>query len=255
MKLIFTILFIATVANGIAQNASNDERMDGKRKNHFKANVSSLLIKNYSVSFERILSTKFSTEISYRFAPYNYLFDNFLGNQITKRASIDIKYLAFQTSNNAITADLRFYPGKKGAGKGYYLAIYGRYSIFDLDHLDYDYISAKNLSYKVPLVCNFNYIAAGVLSGMQFIIKKRLVLDCHLAAIHYGKAHGTLISNKDLSGLNATEKAELETDIEDTFTFNGKNYLQVNVSDNGIRGNISKYVVGFRPGILIGYVF
>ncbi len=194
-------------------------------------------------------------QFGYRYQPYNYLFDNFVGKNVTKRVNIDPRYINIQTNNNAFTADLRYYPGRKGAGKGLYISLYGRYVLFDIDHLQYSYETDNSVSYNVPWVSNSKGIAGGILVGMQKRIKNRIVIDFYTLGLHYGALTGSLASKKDLSGLSEQDRTNVKEDLEDLFYLNNHKYLSATVNDSGINGKISGSFLGIRSGICLGIAF
>lgn len=249
---------ISGLSQMIEHKENNSNQIDSKlfRRNGIKVNLFSLLVNNYSVSFERIISRKMSIQIGYRYQPYKYLMENPIGRFLTKKgAAIDLRYYNFQTSNNALSSDFRVYTGKKYGAQGFYFGLYGRYASFDADNIDYNYITKNDDEYLVPLVSNFNGFGGGIVMGRQWLIKKRISID-YSFGFHYGKLNGSLVSNKDLSGLTNQEKNELQANIEELFIIVNKNYLStITVDNSGVTGKISGPFLGIRSGLSIGIVF
>lgn len=224
-------------------------------KNNFKINILSPFIHNYSASFERLISKKISVQLGYRYAPYSYLIDNIIGKKIVKQGIGDPRYYGFETSNYAVTGDIRWYLGKKEGMRGLFIGLYGRFVVFSADNKDYNYVTKPENVYNVPLVTNFNGLAGGIIVGRQWIIKKRITIE-YLSGFHYGKLNGSLTSKKDLSGLSDEEKNNLKANISEIFLIFDKNYLSnFMVTDDGINGNISGPFIGIRSAISIGLIF
>jgi len=215
----------------------------------------SLLIKNYSVSFERLISKRISLQVGYRYGPYSYWIDNPIGKRIVKAGVGDPRYYAFQIGNNAVTADIRFYLGKKEGMRGLFTGLYGRYAVFDADNVDFNYVSKPEKVYSVPLVNNFTGVGGGIIIGRQWLIKNRITIE-YITGIQYGKISGSLISKKDLSALSEPEKNELKENITEMFDIFNKNYItNLTINDKGLNGKISGPFLGIRSAISFGYIF
>jgi len=224
------------------------------KANIIKINLYSLFVNNYYISYERLITKKISFQLGYRYQPYEYLAENFVGKKLSKLFSIDPRYYNFKTSNNSVTADVKFYLGRK-APQGLYLGLYGRYTAFDVDNIDYTYILKNESVYSVPLISNVKGVGVGGVIGIQWLIKKRISLEYYIIGGHYGKLSGKLKSEKDLSDLSDEEKSDLKENVEDLFTISNKKYLTSTISDRGIDGKISGPFFGARSGICVGIAF
>ena len=225
------------------------------RPNNLKVNLYGLLVNNYSIFYERMIAPKLSVQLGYRYQPYAYLTEIKLVNKLATNGTLDPKYFSFKTGNYAFTADVRLYTGKKHKGaKGIFFSLYGRYTHFDVDNVEYTYVTDKEEVYDVPLVSNLTGFGGGILSGIKWIIKKRITIELY-TGIHYLQLKGPLTSNKDLSGLSDQDKSDLKNNVEDIFTFGDKKYLTAAVSDTGITGTISGPAIGIRSCLSIGFVF
>lgn len=271
MRFIFSILFTISTLYGFCQNIkvgkkdslyikidTVDEKKIKKKSvqfNNIKINLYSLFVRNYSFYFERSISRKITAQIGFRYQPYSYLLDNVVAKQLLKDKIVQSDLYDFKTSNSSFTLDLKYYPGKKGAGKGFYIGIYGRYTILDLDDVDYVYQSKSDDIYHVPLFSRLKGIGGGILLGYQFLIKKRISVDIYIIGGHYGIWNGSINSKKDLFGLSDDEKTDLKEKIENLYTLFGRKYANVNVSNIGVSGNISGPFWGTRSGISLGISF
>lgn len=254
-KFLWLLFFLTTIDCYSQENVGDSVAIDKARKNIVKINLYSLFLKNYSISYERLISKKISLQIGYRFGTYDYWIDNLIGKEIVKQGIIDPRYYGFQIGNSAVTADVRFYLGRKKGMQGLFTGVCGRYAIFDADNVDFNYIPDFENVYNVPLVSNFSGIGGGIVIGKQWIIKKRITIE-NVSGIYYGKISGSLTSNKDLSGISETDKLDLTDNINSIFTIFNKNYLtDLTITDKGLNGKISGPFVGIRTSLTIGFIF
>lgn len=93
-------------------------------KNIFKVNLTALVLNNYMGQYERVLGKRVSVAISYRTMPESSVpFKSFILNQIDDPEGDAEEILNnLKLSNYAITPEIRFYMGKKGYGRGFYIA-------------------------------------------------------------------------------------------------------------------------------------
>jgi len=229
------------------------------KKNNVKINLTSLLLKNYSFYYERMVTRKIGFSAGYRFMPETNLgevkhlktFFKALGSDDD---DIDETLNKIDLKNNAITAEVRFYLGHKPGARGFYFSLMGRYTSFEFDY-PYDY-STNTSEYTIPLKGKFNTLSGGIGFGSQWIIAKRVVLDLYILGGLYGKLKGDMNGNMDLSGLSAAEKLELESELEDGFTLGNNNYLDATVTNAGVSGKLNGPIVGIRAfGLSLGFVF
>ena len=95
-------------------------------KNFIKFNITSALIKNYSLQYERVLSRSVSATVSFRIMPESgipYTDNIFKWFDITDPEAQNVIENAI-IGNFAITPEIRFYTGKKRYGNGFYFALF-----------------------------------------------------------------------------------------------------------------------------------
>jgi hypothetical protein len=210
-------------------------------KNIVRLNLSSLLLKNYHVTYERALSRKISVSLNVRLMPNgtipfkNYFDNNFSGNQV--------RFNEIRVGNSAITPEFRFYLGK-GNLKGFYLAPYLRFATFDASTpINYTSTGSGGAFVKIG---DFNgrvtSTSGGIMFGWQFNLSKKLVLDWQIIGGHFGSCNGNL---KLVSPLTAQEQSSLLSSlngikiepfkIETSVDANGSN-IKVTGPWAGIRG-------------------
>ena len=181
---------------GISSIANAQSLIGGS--NIIKTNLSSDLLNNYNITFERSLSRFMSVSLSYRKMNKQKLPLKELAKQFIQNPAIDFDN--FQIGNSAITAEARFYLGISKMS-GLYLAPYARMATFDLTvPLDYTYTPASPIPNvtlpAIPMHAQLDgtirSTSYGVYTGMQFQLLTKLVLDLWIVGGHYGTSNGKL---------------------------------------------------------------
>lgn len=115
-----TLLFIW--AGSYSKTYTDNTKFAGEhyrpKMNLVKTNVTGILLKNYSVQYERVFTKRFSASLSYRNMPEGGLpFRSFILDRMEQddQEGRDI-INNLLVSNYSITPEIRFYLGKKGYG-------------------------------------------------------------------------------------------------------------------------------------------
>lgn len=219
-------------------------------KNILRVNLSSLVLKNYHVTYERALSRKISLSVSYRLMPKGSLpFKDYFDNNVTGSS---LQFNGIQVGNSAITPEMRFYLGK-GNLKGFYLAAYARFATFDATTpITYSSSGTGPSDKTGDFIGRVTSTSAGIMLGWQFNLSKKLVMDLQIIGGHFGSCSGNL-ALVSVIPLSAQEQTSLQSslndikvepfDIKTSVNANGAN-IQVTGPWAGIRGaNIG---IGFR---------
>ena len=109
------------------------------KKNIVKLSLTSLAFRNIHLQYERVLNKRISVSLS-----FSTIFEGeipLLGsveNTIDDAKSFD-KIKDLSLSYYSVTPEVRFYLGKKGFGKGFYLAPFYRNSKLTLDGVSFEY--------------------------------------------------------------------------------------------------------------------
>jgi len=245
-RLLFVLLVFPLVT--IAQEKQPPSTLP---KNIFRVNLSSLLLKNYHVTYERGFSRKLSFSLSYRWMPKGTIpFKNYFDNDVSSNA---LQLNSFQVGNSAITGEMRFYLGKKNL-KGFYLAPYVRLATFDAT-APIDYTSTTggpSVTKTGDFTGKVTSTSGGLMLGWQFNISKNILIDLQIIGAHFGSCSGEL-NLLSVVPLTPQEQSSLQSslngigidpfDIKPTVNANGAN-IQINGPWAGIRGaNIG---IGFR---------
>jgi hypothetical protein len=229
------------------------------QKNAVKVNLSSLLLNNYHIQYERKILPKITVNLGFRYMPKSTLP---LKEALDKYAGLDDPSLElgkFEMGNTAITIEPRIYLSKK-AMKGFYIAPYARWASFDLT-LPFKYTYDKDPG---PLVNNetktalFNgkikSFSGGLMFGTQFNIAKRLVLDIWWIGGHYGSSSGDLNFVASLPTQEERDAVRNTLNDFDPSPFEFKKPIDVNA--NGARIESSGPWAGIRAlGVNLGFKF
>ena len=230
-----------------------------KPKNILKTNLSSIVFRNFSLTYERILTKRFSLSLGVRWMPDGGIpliktVEKVIGEESEDSTDEDLDDFNNNTtiSGIAITLEPRFYIGK-GHGKGFYFAPYYRYSNFKFGDITVNYDNEFNEEKEAFIGGTINAHSIGLMIGSQFNLGKNLVLDWWIIGGHYGKSSGT-ISGTPESPLSEYEQQEVKDSLEDIAL---SNYIkEVNVDSTGIEVLIDGPWVGVRAfGFSLGYRF
>lgn len=223
-------------------------------RNIVKMNLASLALKNYNFSYERLITRKTSVIASFRTMPETNLGTLKLVEKlvrITEEESIREDLSMITASNKTFTAEIRFYGGRKPGAKGFYLGLYGRTAGFDATY-NYTY-SSSTKDYDIPLQIKARGIGGGFVTGWQFAIAKRVMVDLYLLGAHYGKMKGDVTAATNLSGLTSQEQQDLQQELDDLLAVRDNQYLSTTVSNTGVSGKLNGPFAGLRGlGFTVG---
>ncbi len=152
-----------------ARSETKNESTDNEHKmNIFKVNLTALPLKNFSIQYERVLQKKISVALNIRFMPSGDLpFKNSLNDAANGDPDIEKAINNAQMGNFSITPEFRFYPGKSGYGRGFYIAPYYRYAKFTADAIPIDY-TALTTTKTITLKGDLTTHTGGLMIGAQW---------------------------------------------------------------------------------------
>jgi hypothetical protein len=253
--LFIILLMTAQTLSLFAQRSIGGDYDALAKPNIVKINISSLVYKNISLQYERIVGNTISVACGVRFMPSGSLaYTKTIDNLANSNANSDTVQLSDWKANSlTITPEFRFYP--KHAGKGFYLAPYFRYRRIGLD-LPVNYIDGNNMQQNVAANGRLSSYIGGLMIGSQFNLGSMVTLDWYIIGFQYGATTIKLDVNSS-KAMTATEQQDVRTNLQEikdlSSSFKNINYV---VNANG--GNISgKYnAVGFRGfGLNLGFKF
>ena len=261
--LITALLLIITIQLQAQSDSAVQVRMQNtppvkqvKQTHHLnivKINLPTLLLKSYSLQYERVLSRKISLAVQYRTMPETGV--PFKSNilKLMDDEDPDTKKIIedFRMSNYAITPEVRIYLSKKGYGRGFYLAPFYRYASFTSNDLNIFY-GDDNEEQSIKMSGKLTSNTFGLAIGAQSALGKRFVLDWSMFGPHYGSAKG-VFSGTPSHPLNPDEQDDLRGQLEDIdIPLTDKT---VDVNANGASLKLDGSWAGWRFTIALGFRF
>ncbi|WP_051359912.1 hypothetical protein [Adhaeribacter aquaticus] len=227
--------------------ATSIKKNDNIQRNLFKINLPGIALRNYSFQYERVLTKRFSVAFSYRKMPSGELpLKDVLADQIPSGLS-DLKL-----KGTAFTPEIRLYVGKKGYGRGFYLAPFYRQATFATEDLIYTYENEDGIEESVTLAGKLTGKTAGLLMGAQFSLGKYVCLDWWIVGAHGGSANGNLNAVSDKI-LTPDEQEDLREELENLdIPFVTKT---VTVNANNASVILKGPWAGIRSGLSLGFKF
>ncbi len=224
------------------------------KKNLLKLNLTAIPLRNYSVQFERVLGKRVSIAVSYRNMPEGNLpMKDFIIEQLGSEDQEAVDAInSFTLSNYAITPEIRFYMGKKGYGRGFYIAPFFRNANYAGGNLLFKYNDDNDIEQSITLSGDIKANTVGLLLGAQWSLSKLFVLDWWIIGPHYGKSNGELIGNSSRV-LTPDEQEEIRQNLEDFDIPMVKKTVSVNAS--GAKMVVDGPWTGVRAGISLGIKF
>lgn len=262
MKSIITLLTVILICSAAtAQVSSVSQHVeDTYKKNLIKVNLTSPILKNYSLQYEHIINKRVSFAISGRIMPAGTLpFKNTVINNVLKDEEITDNDLITQVadkvkfSNFAFTPEARFYLGRKGYGHGFYIAPYYRYATYKMHKTNISIEEEGNTTtYAIDLSGKIISHTGGFLLGAQWYLGKSLSVDVWVAGPNIGSGKGSItgVANQ---ALNQDEQHELRRHLENIDIPFTKETIYVNA--NGAKMDLNGPWAGLRTGILLGLRF
>ena len=222
------------------------------KKNIVKLSLTSLAFRNIHLQYERILNKRVSVSLS-----FSNIFEGeipLLGsveNTIDDTESFD-KIKDVSLSYYSVTPEVRFYLGKKGFGKGFYLAPFYRNSKLTLDGVSFEYTTDEGGTSSISTSGSIGGNTVGLLIGSQFNLGKSVVLDWWIVGPHYGSGSGTLngVSSEPFS---AVERNALQTELNELDLPFVDETTEVSAQD--IKVLFSGPWGGVRAGLSLGFRF
>lgn len=252
MKKLFVLLLATTGSlTMLAQKEKEKEKTNEEpapAKNLVKLNLLALGLKNISFQYERAVARKVTVAGTFRYMPNGSIplkstFINLADDPETERQINNLN-----VGNIAFMPEVRYYFGKKGAFRGFYLGAFASIARYNTDVvLEYDDAGVKE---SIPMKGDLTAITGGLMIGAQFKLSKKIYLDWWALGPNYGSSKGTLTGSKKM---DAMEQQELRDELKSidipltSFTYT--------VDGNGATMNIKGPWAGIRSGICIGFRF
>jgi len=205
-SLVKTMMLLLCISSLYTAKCQQEDSSKVTEKNNiFKINVAALVFKNISVQYERKLGKKTTIALNGRIIPLGDIPFKSSFKDAIDIASVNVDL--FKLGLTGITAELRWYIGKKGAFRGFYLAPFINYNQYKSD-VPVNYMNdAKTGIFKG----NTSSITAGLQLGAQWKLSKKLYLDWWIIGPNYGSTKGDLIL---ITPLNDIEQLSMQFELE-----------------------------------------
>ncbi len=252
--LLLTLSFVLFSHTVFAQ----DEKPEKKEKpahsmNIFKINLTSIVLKNYSFQYERIINRKFSFALGFRTMPYGKLpLQGTIEKIVGDNAEAKDQLANFNLGNTAITPEFRFYASKKGYGKGFYLAPFYRNATYKGSGLKFTYENSAMVESTISMAGELKGNTFGLMLGAQWHLGKHISLDWWILGPHYGNGKGDF-TGKTTQPLTQVEQDDLRKELENFEVPLTTKKVIVNASGANVK--LDGPFGGVRGGILIGIRF
>lgn len=239
--------------------AEDPTTSEGVPMNLVKLNLTSPVIKNYSLQYERVLSRNISVALAFRIMPETGLpwADNVIKwADITEPDELDL-INNVRLNNYAITPEIRFYTGKKRYGRGFYVSLFYRYGHYEANNAILQYepeleedIKAEEI--RLTFSGDVSSHTGGFMLGSQWAIGKYICLDWWILGPQFG------VSSGEITGLSSVSLSQEEQkDIRDEL--NDIDIPMVNQTVDVTANKVSMVFdgpwAGIRAGLLLGIRF
>lgn len=241
---------VEQVAKG--KEPEKEEKNSTQKMNILKVNVSALPFGNFSLQYERVLQKKISLALGIGFRPEGKLpFKNSLNDAANGDQDIENAINNAQLSNFSITPEFRFYVGKKGYGRGFYLAPYYRFASFNVSTIPIEYNGGTGTK-SINLTGDMKTHSGGLMLGAQWFIGKSVTLDWWILGAHYGAGKGSL-SGTPSAPFTQLEQNDIRQTIEDIELPVGN--IKAEVTSTSAKAIINGPWAGIRAAITLGIRF
>jgi hypothetical protein len=150
---------------------------------------------------------------------------------------------------SVITPELRFYVGRHGALRGFYLAPYARISTYEVEG-PVMYQSGANQK-EVYFTGKFSNTTGGLMLGSQFRLSNRFTLDWWIIGASIGSGNGDMVAAAQLTQLEQQQLRSTLASIEIPST-----EIKYDVNSSGATITTTGTMIGARGlGINIGFRF
>ncbi len=248
------LFFLCMISGQILYAQKDTTDLNPGGNNLVKVSITAPFVNNYNFQYERAIGRKISVGLGIHFMPKSELpFKSRLESLIDDDdVWQNVKNL--NTSNFAITPEIRFYFGK-GVFRGFYIAPFAKYATFTADMpFQFDVenpITHVTTKETIPLDGKINTYTGGLLFGAQWKLSKLVYLDWWILGPNYGTSTGSINGRKTLSADEQNGLREQLKDLEDLPLVKTTS----TVDGNGAKVDFDGPWAGLRAGLNIGFRF
>ncbi len=228
------------------------EMKDSERipRNFVRTNLTSILLNNFTLQYERILTRRLSIGFEYRIMPDGNLpFSTTVSEQLSDNPDISRALMDIQIGGTSFTPSVKIYPTRKGYGRGFYFSAFVRSASYSASDFNYYYDNGSNF---VKLSGDFKSTTAGVTIGKQWTFGKFFVLDWTIAGGGYGSARGNFVG-RNSEPLDEEDRQTVE-DALNSLDLPGTD-VKATVTPTRTTVKMSGPWGSFRTGVSIGIRF
>jgi len=238
------LLFLAALP--VAAQSTDSSASPGK--NQLKINLSALVFTNISLQYERQIGRKTTVALGVNTRPFGTLPYKSLLKKAVNEDAVNLDKLKLGITG--ITPEFRFYTGRKGAMRGFYLGPFFSYHQYKSDlPIKYDNDTKDGVFSGTLKSYTF-----GLQLGAQWKLGKNVHLDWWIIGPNYGSAQGDLVFAGALSPSDQADMIdEIET-LKDDLPVKAIESYQV--GPNGASIKVKGPWAGLRGmGFCVGYRF
>ncbi len=225
------------------------------KMNIIKFNLVSPVFLNFSLQYERMINKFLSATVTGRFMPTSTVpYINSFYNEIfgSSDPAIEEAFKGMKISNYGASVELRFYVGKKGYGKGFYIAPAYRFSRIEMSHLVFVYNDYPGIEESLTFSGYSNANYGGLLLGAQWFLGKYITLDWWF----FGPLAG--VQNADVAAassypLSPNDQQILKQKLEDWDMPLTDKTVEVNA--HGASLGLHGWMFGYNFGLALGVRF
>lgn len=250
---------LPAIALGVTLGATSLGNAYAQQANQVRLNLLPLTTGTVAVEYERVLSGGLSAVgmISYRpegKLPFYSSWNSLIDEQETRDMLADSKQGAL-----SLAVEARYYPGKKGAMRGFYLAPYLKHATYSAGvplPVEFEPPAESGIENidEVTLSGDLKTLTAGLGLGVQFSLGKRVSLDWKIIGPGYGSSKGTLIGKADRN-LTPSEQEEIRNELDNLEDIPMVKIESKTVNAEGAEMKIKGPWAGIRTGLSIGFKF
>ncbi len=213
---LYVIITISMLCLGMNAQAQDKTTTTPEiRKNYAKINLPGIAIRNYGLQYERVLSKRISFALGYRFMPEGAIpFKSAILNSGNNTPEAEKAINSLRLANTAITPEIRFYMGKKGYGRGFYIAPFYRNGNFKASGVQLEFEGNGGSTETMTLSGDIKGNSFGLMFGAQWALGKNICLDWFILGPHYGSGSGSLKGSSSVA-LSQAEQNDLLTTLRD----------------------------------------
>jgi len=257
-----SLFFIALATAFCAVPAAETKAQEGGQ-NAVKANLLPLLGGTFAVEYERALTQRLTLGAMFSTRPEKALPFMSTIKSVVVDDDPDLEDILDKTTLGATSfaVEGRFYTGKKGAFRGFYLAPYFKVAKYALGmpiSAEYDEPSLGiHEEAEIMFKGNLNATTVGLGFGLQYTIGNRVTVDWRIIGPGYGKGKGT-ISGRHNRDLSADLQEEFRKEIEDLLGEEDVPFIKIKDVEVGAREvgfRTDSPWAGIRTGLSVGFRF